>query len=42
MWLLTINGIKDITRNSLKGNGEPEETVYFRGTGDHDISSAQW
>lgn len=29
-------------RNSLKGNGEPEEIVYCRGTGDHDISSAQW
>lgn len=28
-------------RNSLKGNGEPGETVYFSETGDHEISSAQ-
>ena len=42
MWLFTVNEIKDIMRKSLKGNGQPEETVYFRGTGDYEISSAQW
>lgn len=41
MWLLPVNGIKDVIRNSQKGNGESEETVYFKGT-DHEISSAQW
>ena len=31
-----------VGKASLKGNGEAEEAVYFRGTGDHEISSAQW
>lgn len=39
MWLLRVNEIKIIIRNLQKGNGESEETVYFKN--DDKISNAQ-